>query len=157
MGIAQSALILLGIGIVSSRFKAGTGLGELGEGITSLVSAPLRGTGLGLSAAATGIRDIAETFGDLGRGLGELFKNIPQLPPGIPGNGNGQQLESLPIWAPKPLITNLTSDLDTGGGSRVPIVGISPAPSIIKQPVILPSVSFRPVSIRPPNPNIVML
>ncbi|GAI39993.1 unnamed protein product, partial [marine sediment metagenome] len=30
MGLAQSALILLGIGIISSRFKAGVGLGELG-------------------------------------------------------------------------------------------------------------------------------
>ena len=81
MGLAESALVLLGIGIVSSRFKAGVGLGELGTGIQTLVAAPLTGTGAGLSVFAGGLRDVFETFGDLGRGLGALFENIPQLPP----------------------------------------------------------------------------
>lgn len=126
LGLAQSALILLGIGIVSSRFKAGTGLGELGAGITSLVAAPLTGTGTGLSSLAGGIRDVSETFGDLGRGLSELFGAIPKLPPTIPGDENGQQLESLPVLPtlpsirPATLITNSSGDLDTGGGLRVP-------------------------------------
>ena len=128
MGLAQSALILLGIGIVSSRFKAGVGLGELGMGIQTLVAAPLTGTGSGLSAFSGGLRDLAETLGDLGRGFGALFENIPKLPPSTPGNGNGQQLESLPIFAAiQPLVP------DSGGSSNTLLAGgggnVTPSPS----------------------------
>ena len=115
MGLAESALVLLGIGIVSSRFKAGTGLGELGSGIQTLVAAPLTGTGQGLSTFAGGLRDVFETFGDLGRGLGSLFENRPKLPgasPAPPGfcpgggmNGGGGgariQFAARPLLAPE--------------------------------------------------------
>lgn len=179
MGIAQSALILLGIGIVSSRFKAGVGLGELGTGIQTLVAAPLTGTGTGLSAFAGGLRDVFETFGDLGRGLSAIFEAIPTFPAGPPGAGggafpspNGVVPPAFPGWPPqedpepgwggggggvRALITKTTSDLDTGGGSRVPTVGISPAPSLFIQPVILPQTTTQPISVRPTNPNLVML
>ena len=159
MGLAQSALILLGIGIVSSRFKAGTGLGELGSGISTLVAAPLVGTGTGLSTFAGGIRDLSTTLGDLGRGIGALFENIPKLPPTTPGNGNGQQLESFPIFQPKlPLITNAAIDLAPGGGIRVPSPGPAPSPPIMRtQPVILPALNTRPTAIYSRNRDIVML
>lgn len=85
MGIAESALVLLGIGILSSRLGAGTGLGELGTGIQTLVAAPLTGTGTGLLSFATGLRAVFETFGDLGRGLSTLFGAIPAGPPGAGG------------------------------------------------------------------------
>jgi len=164
MGIAQSALILLGIGIVSSRFKAGVGLGELGTGIQTLVAAPLTGTGTGLSAFAGGLRDVFETFGDLGRGLSSLFGAIPKLPGNgyvPPLNGNGQQLESFPIYAAtRPLITDSGGSLAsllTGGGGNVPVIGPSPPPAIITQPVILPPLTTKPILISPVNPNLVML
>ena len=79
MGLAESALILLGIGIVSSRFQAGTGLSELGNGIQTLVAAPLTGTGTGLSIFSGGLRDLAMSLGDIGRGFGTLFSNIPPI------------------------------------------------------------------------------
>jgi len=94
VGIAQSALILLGLGIVSSRFKAGVGLQELGLGIRELGAAPLGGLGAGLGEFSGGLRDFAEAMGDIGRGFGELFKHIPKWVPGAqnglpPSNGNG--------------------------------------------------------------------
>lgn len=127
MGLAESALILLGIGIVSSRFKAGVGLGELGMGIQTLVAAPLTGTGTGLSSLAGGLKDVFETFGDLGRGLSSLFESIPKLPPpsGQVGPGNGQTI--LP-WEKGNgnLITVSGGDETTplaGGGGNVPTNG----------------------------------
>lgn len=166
LGLAQSALILLGIGIVSSRFKAGTGLQELGTGITSLVAAPLTGTGTGLSSLAGGIRDVSETFGDLGRGLGTLFENIPSLPPGPPrppAIGGPPvvalpMLPSVPTIRPATLITNSSGDLATGGGIRVPIGRTQP----VILPAVLPSFTPPPVNTRPTtiysrNRDIVML
>lgn len=85
LGIAESALVLLGIGILSGKLGAGTGLGELGAGIQTLVAAPLTGTGTGLLSFATGLRAVFETFGDLGRGLSTLFESIPDLGPVLPG------------------------------------------------------------------------
>lgn len=139
MGLAESALILLGIGIVSSRFKAGVGLGELGTGISTLVAAPLVGTGTGLSTFSGGVRDLAETLGDLGRGFGELFKHIPKLPPPggwlpfIPGitdeNGNGAPpVNGNGIWnvvQPYLIVDSGGNDktLLTGGGGNVPTNG----------------------------------
>ncbi len=173
LGLAQSALILLGIGIVSSRFKAGTGLGELGAGITSLVAAPLTGTGTGLSSLAGGIRDISETFGDLGRGLGTLFENIPALPPQqeaprLPRTTPPTALPTLPsvpTIRPATLITNSSSDLAAGGGIRVPtptIIGpvltqpviIGPGPTL---PGFTPKPTSLPVNIYTRNRDIVML
>lgn len=132
MGLAESALILLGIGIVSSRFKAGTGLGELGTGISSLVAAPLVGTGTGLSTFAGGVRDLAETLGDLGRGFGELFKHIPKLPPPSedprlprtdpwrPSIGNGSSIFQISDKALIPDAGGSDKTLLTGGGGNVP-------------------------------------
>lgn len=127
MGIWESALILLGIGIVSERFGAGIGLGELGTGIRTLAAAPLGGVGAGLGEFGTGLRTFAEALGDVGRGFGELFKNIPKLPspfltpPLLPGeappvNGNG-------------LMTVSGGDTTTnlpGGGGNVPIPYVGP-------------------------------
>lgn len=136
MGLAESALILLGIGIVSSRFKAGVGLGELGTGIQKLVAAPLTGTGTGLSIFAGGLRDVFETFGDLGRGLGALFESIPKIPgfgggEGFGGNGGGARKNgngqvwymTQPYGTPKELITEgggSDKALLPGGGGNVP-------------------------------------
>ena len=123
MGIWESALILLGIGIVSERFGAGVGLGQLGVGIRELAGAPLGGIGTGLGEFAGGLRSFAEALGDIGRGFGELFKNIPGYglpspwltPPLLPGevppaNGNG--------------LTQVGGGDDTtnlpGGGGNVP-------------------------------------
>jgi len=124
MGIWESALILLGIGIVSERFGAGVGLGELGTGIRTLAAAPLGGVGAGLGEFGAGLRTFAEALGDVGRGFGELFKNIPQLPspfltpPLLPGavppvNGNGL----ITVSGGEP------TDLLPGGGGNVPTNG----------------------------------
>lgn len=79
MGIWESALILLGVGIVSQRFGAGLGLEQLGVGIRSLAGAPLFGFGEGLYMFSAGLREFAESLGDIGRGFGELFEHIPFL------------------------------------------------------------------------------
>ncbi|GAI52440.1 unnamed protein product, partial [marine sediment metagenome] len=86
MGLWESALMLVGIGIISARFKAGIGLAELGFGIKELAQAPLGGLGLGLGEFGTGLRTFAESLGDIGRGFGELFKHIPPL---LPSTGGG--------------------------------------------------------------------
>ena len=157
MGLAQSALILLGIGIVSSRFKAGVGLGELGTGIQTLVAAPLTGTGTGLSSFAGGLRDLSESLGDLGRGFGALFENIPKLPPTTPGDGNGQQLERLPIIRPAVLVTQGggdSSQLLPGGGGNVPVViGPIDLPRMDIRTAILPSYTPPPVNYTPTRIN----
>lgn len=135
MGIWQSALILLGIGIVSERFGAGVGLGQLGVGIRELAGAPLGGLGTGLGEFAGGLRAIAESFGDIGRGFGEMFKHIPEFgrkgfppqQPSRPGITNGNGLYGGGIVPPgypgNGLLTvsggDRTTDL-TGGGGNVP-------------------------------------
>jgi len=104
MGIWESALILLGIGIVSQRFKAGVGLAELGVGIRELAGAPFGGFGVGLGELGTGMRTFAESLGDIGRGFGELFKFIPKwAQPGLSTDSGGAD-----------------TDLYTGGGGNVP-------------------------------------
>lgn len=151
MGLAESAAILLGIGIVSSRFKAGVGLGELGTGISTLVAAPLTGTGTGLSSFAGGVRDLAQTFGDLGRGLGELFANIPKLPPAREGpprhgttNGNGNGNGGPPIYQLLAPASNLIPD--SGGSSNTLLTGGGGA---VTQPVIIGPVYRPPPVTRP--------
>lgn len=124
MGIWESALILLGIGIVSERFGAGVGLGELGTGIRTLAAAPLGGIGAGLGEFSYGLRSFGEALGDIGRGFGALFENLPggngryvppYVPPPPPGfNGNGE------------LTTVSGGDNSTqlaGGGGNVPPPG----------------------------------
>ena len=124
MGIWESALILLGIGIVSERFGAGVGLGELGTGIRTLAAAPLGGIGTGLGEFSGGLRSFAEALGDIGRGFGELFKNIPKWGLG-PQYGPDEDVASLPNGNGNggPLIPvsggDDSSDL-TGGGGNVP-------------------------------------
>lgn len=126
MGLWESALILLGIGIVSERFGAGVGLGELGTGIRTLAAAPLGGVGAGLGEFGGGLRTFAEALGDVGRGFGALFENIPRIGPGPPGpfgpNGGEEQYAIVPPRQP-PLITvsggDQTSNL-AGGGGQVP-------------------------------------
>lgn len=98
MGLVDSALLLIGIGVISKQFGAGTGLFELGEGIESLSGAPLRGIGGGLGEFGTGLRGFASSLGDIGRGIGDLlapFKNgvdwgLPYLAPS--GGGDSSQL-----------------------------------------------------------------
>lgn len=151
MGLWESALILLGIGIVSSRFKAGVGLGELGVGIQTLVAAPLVGTGTGLSAFAGGIRDISETLGDLGRGFATLFESIPKLPElpkwwpsenGLPPPSSGNGLMTVSGG-------DQTSQL-AGGGGNVPLAVWngpyipSPTPTTPPPgPTVIPNLIYR--------------
>jgi len=125
MGLWESALILLGVGIISSKFKAGLGLGELGTGIELLSGAPLRGVGGGLGAMGTGMRSFAESLGDIGRGIGDLFAFIPKFPdykgavPGIPDIAG-------PFAAKPPLIQTgggSSTQLLAGGGGNVPVNG----------------------------------
>ena len=129
MGVQEMALMLLGVGILSERFGGGRGLQELGTGVQTLIAAPLTGTGTGLTSFAGGLRALAESFGDIGRGISALLGGFPewarpgyvgpggsgsgQLPqPGasLPGNGNG-----LP-----PLIAMST---DGGGSSSTLLAG----------------------------------
>lgn len=127
MGIWESALILLGIGIVSERFGAGVGLGELGIGIRTLAAAPLGGVGAGLGEFGGGLRTFAEALGDVGRGFAELFRNIPGFGggEGFGGNGAGTRTE-LPGVPTQGLITvsggDQTNEL-AGGGGNVPSNG----------------------------------
>lgn len=168
MGLAQSALILLGIGIVSSRFKAGVGLGELGTGISTLVAAPLVGTGTGLSVFSGGLRDLAETLGDLGRGFSTLFESIPKIP-GFGGGGGGTRNGPV-LWpAIQPLIPDSGGNVTTllsGGGGNVPRIGVQyvppaptpTAPDIAPAPLpIAPTVTTRPITMYNRNRDIVML
>ena len=145
MGIAETALILLGVGIISEKFGAGAGLGELGTGIRTLAGAPLGGVGMGLGEFATGLRSIAEALGDIGRGFGALFGNIPgYTPPGPlpPGGADPPQIILPPpvvpppvvVVEPTPVVAWLTtdsgggpSDLLTGGGGSTP----SPSPQFM--------------------------
>lgn len=167
LGLAQSALVLLGIGIVSSRFKAGVGLGELGTGIQTLVAAPLTGTGTGLSSFAGGLTDLAVSLGDIGRGFGELFKNIPQLPPpreGPPrhGTSNGNGVVDPPqIWfAARPLIPDSggsASTLLAGGGGNSPSGTLPPPAPIGVQVPPRMRASFRPIAIGPAGGSKVMM
>lgn len=146
MGLAESALILLGIGIVSSRFQAGTGLSELGTGIQTLVAAPLTGTGTGLSIFSGGLRDLAMSLGDIGRGFGTLFSNIPPiqgwgdpLPYGgglTPPSGGGASAGLVPdifyVGQTRPLIPDggdNKTQLLAGGGGNVPRNGVYQTPS----------------------------
>lgn len=179
MGLATSALMLLGIGIISSRFKAGIGLGELGAGIQALVAAPLSGTGLGLSTAATGIRDIAMSFGDIGRGLSDLFASIPKLPtipggglpgpnqgqlppptpPALPGwGGGGGGVRSLLLPVPPPVVKagGGSSDLLPGGGGTTPIPIPAPVPRPPSAPPRIPYYLARPVSMTTPLRPVMM-
>ena len=114
MGLWESALILLGVGILSSKMEAGKGLGELGTGIQTLIAAPLVGTGAGLSTLAGGLRDIFETFGDLGRGISAVFAGIPKwaLPGYVGPGGAGSGL--------LPSSGGDDTDLLPGGGGNVP-------------------------------------
>jgi len=116
MGIWESALILLGIGIISQRFKAGVGLAELGVGIRELAGAPLGGLGTGMGEFGTGLRTFAESLGDIGRGFGELFKNIPGYGggEGFGGNGAGTRTGLLTVSG-----GDKTTQL-AGGGGNVP-------------------------------------
>ena len=131
MGVQEMALMLLGIGIISEQFGGGEGLISLGKGVQTIVAAPLTGTGTGLASLAGGLKTLAESFGDIGRGLAALFESIPRGPfSGIPfapisENGNG----TLPPSGgngPPPLIAMSTdsggsgSTLLSGGGGNVP-------------------------------------
>ena len=155
MGVQEMALMLLGIGILSERFGGGRGLQELGTGIQSLVAAPLTGTGTGLTSLAGGIKSIAETFGDLGRGLSALLGALPSLPPpreGPPshgsanGNGgNGLMPPLISLIAP-PLTTDSggsSKTLLSGGGGSVPGASFSfdiPASFILERYAVTPGV-----------------
>lgn len=140
MGVQDMALMLLGIGLISERFGGGRGLQELGTGIQTLIAAPLTGTGTGLASFAGGIKALAESFGDIGRGISALLGGIPQwaLPgyvgPGgsgsgqlpqngasLPGNGNG--LPPIIAMLAPPITTDSGGSQTTllaGGGGNVP-------------------------------------
>ena len=158
MGLAQSALILLGIGIISEKFGAGVGLGELGTGIRTLAAAPLGGVGAGLGEFSLGLRGFGEALGDIGRGFGALFENIPEGigPQGGLGGGGGGARTLFP--APQPLIPDSGGSSKTllaGGGGNVPMAPI--APQFLPRPTVTKDPARATTSIRPRNPNIVML
>ena len=133
MGVQEMALMLLGIGLISERFGGGRGLQELGTGVQTLIAAPLVGTGTGLSSFAGGIKDLAESFGDIGRGISALLGGIPewarpgregfpprQPPAALPENGGLPPI--IAMLAP-PLTTDSggsDSTLLAGGGGSVP-------------------------------------
>jgi len=130
MGLAQSALILLGIGIISEKFGAGVGLGELGTGIKTLAAAPLGGVGAGLFEFSGGLRAFGEALGDIGRGFGELFKNIPkygwkgfppQQPPAISPNGNGNGLITVSGGDPTTYLPGGGGNVPTNGPVLIPV------------------------------------
>lgn len=164
MGLGESALILLGVGIISQRFGAGLGLEQLGVGIKTLAAAPLGGVGLGIGEFAGGLRGLAESLGDIGRGFGELFAHIPQLPPrrelpppgeipGIPGpaypgwGGDGGGVRSF-IGQPtlSPSAGGGSSDLLPGGGGSTPSPGLPPPVPIPTSPPRTPYYLTRSTS-----------
>ena len=111
------ALMLLGIGIISERFGGGKGLISLGTGVSTLVAAPLKGTGTGLSSLAGGLKDLAATFGDIGRGLSALFDAIPKGPlTGIP---------FAPIAAPTPAPAPAPGPIPFIGGNGPALIPVS--------------------------------
>lgn len=164
MGVQEMALMLLGIGILSERFGGGRGLAELGTGIQAVIAAPLTGTGTGLSSLAGGVKDISESFGDLGRGISDLLGGF-QLPqtvgPGgsgsglLPSPGGNGGLPALPplngggggaraVFPTRPALLipdsgGSGSTLMPGGGGNVPI----PQP-IIFAPIAPPAPRPRP-------------
>ena len=152
MGVQEMALMLLGIGILSEKFGGGKGLISLGTGVQALVAAPLTGTGTGLSSLAVGLRSLAESFGDIGRGLSSLFEAIPRGPlTGIPF-APVVTVPSLPAPSPLPPIISMLgppplipdsggsgATLLPGGGGHVPI----PQP-ILYAPIAPPTPRPRP-------------
>ena len=160
MGVQEMALMLLGIGILSEQFGGGRGLISLGTGIQTLVAAPLTGTGTGLTSLAGGLRDIFETFGDLGRGISSIFAGVPAwaLPGYVGPGGAGSGLlpppggNGLPPLLPplngggggaraklEPDSGGSGATLLPGGGGNVPI----PQP-IIYAPIAPPTPKPRP-------------
>lgn len=155
MGVQEMALMLLGIGIISEQFGGGRGLQELGKGVQAIVAAPLMGTGTGLGSLAGGLRSLAESFGDIGRGLGALFEAIPRGP--ITGIPFAPIVQPAPAPAPSPapipffqIAAPLSPDsggstptsLAGGGGNVPPSNGI-----IVRGPVLAP-----PLLPSPPDP-----
>ena len=142
MGAQEWALALLGIGILSEQFGGGQGLISLGTGVQTLVAAPLKGTGTGLTSLAGGLTDIATAFGGILEGLSDLLKVIPSVPgmPGLPtgngnGNGNGNGPDLIPLGGGD------DSGLEPGGGGNVPtppppILPIAPVPPLIPPPTL---------------------
>ncbi|GAJ20737.1 unnamed protein product [marine sediment metagenome] len=112
-GIAKGAALILGIGILSEKMGAGTGLATLGGGIASIAAAPMVGAGTGMSTLATGISDIGGAFGDIGRGIGDILKFLPKLPGYVGPGGAGSGL--LPQGGGD------DPSLLPGGGGNVPI------------------------------------
>jgi len=143
MGVQEMALMLLGIGIISEQFGGGRGLQELGTGVQALVAAPLTGTGTGLASLAVGFRALAESFGDIGRGLSKLFEAIPRGPltgiPFAPVVEGPTPLPPTPGTGLPPLIAmsgDGAASLYTGGGANVPtgytFTPIAPSPFILQ-------------------------
>ena len=116
MGVQEMALMLLGIGILSEKFGGGKGLISLGTGVQALVAAPLTGTGTGLSSLAGGLRDISESFGDIGRGISALLGSFQGLPGYVgPGGAGSGQLPQPGGNGGLPLLPPLNGG---GGGAR---------------------------------------
>lgn len=150
MGAQEWALALLGIGFLSTRLEAGTGLQQLGTGVQTLIAAPLTGTGTGLSAFGRGITDIIKPFGDIGRGITNFLNSLPAwlIPQGLPwvtgisgnGNGNGVPGTIVPPTSGLPPLIAMSGDgaasLYTGGGANVPqgytFTPIAPSPFILQ-------------------------
>jgi len=83
--IAKGALLLIGSGIIAERFGAGAGLAGLGGGIREIAAAPMGGLGTGLREFSGGLGALASVFSDIGKGIGDIFANIPRGPwSGIP-------------------------------------------------------------------------
>jgi len=98
--IAVGALFLIGAGYIAKRTEAGKGLAELGGGVYEVAVAPFKSVGMGLGYTAGGIRSIAETFGDIASGIGDILSVIPRAthPPssGLPYTPSSPSTPSLP-------------------------------------------------------------
>ncbi len=122
MGVQETALMLLGIGLISERFGGGLGLQQFGTGVQKLFAAPLTGTGAGLTSFAGGIKALAMSFGDIGRGISALLGGIPAwaLPGYVgPGGSGSGQLPTLPPPVPGP------GPIPFLGGNGPPLIPVS--------------------------------
>ena len=99
------------VGVLASKLKAGLGLQELGAGLYEIGVAPFKGLGMGLGYTAGGVTAMGEAVGGVGRGLSEFFKPFIDLFGAIGGgygggegfgtNGGGNRVEDRYNGVPK--------------------------------------------------------
>lgn len=139
--IAKGAALMIGAGIIAERFGAGPGLKGLGLGVREIAAAPLGGVGAGLKEFGAGVRSITDIFGDIAKGIGDIFGAIPRMPG--PGGAGSGQLPPPITYTPLPIIPDIPgviapprlialSGPNAGGGTKN-VMNMS------KQPVLDPT------------------